>query len=59
MLIDCLLNISKTNYMIFGNRKITADICARINKEQINSVNYTQFLCVVIDDKLNWKSHIL
>ena len=26
------LNISKTNYMIFGNRRITADICVRINK---------------------------
>ena len=30
------LNISKTNYMIFGNRRITADICVRINKEKIN-----------------------
>ena len=45
--------------MIFGNRKITADICVRINKEKINRVNYTKFLGVVIDDKLNWKSHIL
>ena len=53
------LNISKTNYMIFGNRRITADICVRINKEKINRVSYTQFLGVVIDDKLNWKSHIL
>ena len=53
------LNISKTNYMIFGNRRITADICVRINKEKTNRVNCTQFLGVVIDDKLNWKSHIL
>ena len=53
------LNISKTNDKIFGNRRITADICDRINKEKINRVNYTQFLGVVIDDKLNWKSHIL
>ena len=45
--------------MIFGNRRITADICIRINKEKINRVNYTHFLGVVIDDKLNWKSHIL
>ena len=47
------LNISKTNYMIFGNRRITTDICVRINKEKINRVNCTQFLGVVIDDKLN------
>ena len=53
------LNISKTNYMIFGNRKITADICVRINKEKIKRVNSTTFLGVVIDCKLNWKSHIL
>ena len=45
--------------MIFGNRRITADICVRINKEKINRVNNTQFLGVVIDDKLTWKSHIL
>jgi len=53
------LNISKTNYMIFGNRRITANICVRINKEKISRVNNTQFLGVVIDEILNWKSHIL
>ena len=53
------LNISKTNYMIFGNRRITADICVRINKEKINRVNSTTFFGVVIDCKLNWISHIL
>ena len=42
--------------MIFGNRRITADICVRINKEKISRINYTQFLGVVIDDKLNWQS---
>ena len=58
--VKCLLiNISKTNYMIFGNRRITADICVRINKEKVNRVNSTQFLGVVIDDKINWKSDIL
>ena len=45
--------------MIFGNRRITADICVRINKEKINRVNSITFLGVVIDCKLNWKSHIL
>ena len=49
------LNISKTNYMIFSNRRITADICVRINKEKINGVHSTTFLNVVIDVKLNWK----
>ena len=53
------LNISKTNYMIFGNRRVTADICVIINKEKINRVNSTKCLGVVIDCKLNWKSDIL
>ena len=34
------LNISKTNYIILGNRIITADICVRINKEKINNVKF-------------------
>ena len=46
------LNISKTNYTIFGNRRITADICVGINKEEINRVNSTACLGVVIDDKV-------
>ena len=45
--------------MIFGNHRITADICVKINKEKVNRVNSTTLLGVVIDDKLNWKSHIL
>ena len=53
------LNISKTNYMIFGNRRLTADIRVRINKEKTNRVNSTIFLGVVIGNKVNWKSHIL
>ena len=42
-----------------GNRRITAHICVRINKEKINRVNSTTVLGVIIDCKLNWKSHIL
>ena len=37
------VNILRTNYMIFGNRRIPADICVRINKEKINRVNATHF----------------
>ena len=37
------LNVSKTNYMIFGNCIITADICVIINTEQINKLNSTTF----------------
>ena len=38
------LNVTKTNYMFFGNRKLTVDISVKINKETINRVNVTKFL---------------
>ena len=56
MLINCLS--IKKNYMFFGNRRITAHTCVRINKEKIIRVNSTTFVGVVIDDKLNRKGHI-
>ena len=43
---------------MFGNRRITAHICVRINKAKIIRVTSTTFVGVVIDDKLNWKSHM-
>ena len=52
------LNVTKTNYMFFGNRKLIVHISVKINKETINRVNVTKFLGVMIDDKLNWKNHI-
>ena len=58
LLIVCLL-IYQNKLHDFGNRRITADICVRINKEKINRVKSTTFLGVVIDCNLNWKSHIL
>ena len=52
------LNIAKTNYMIFGNRALKTSLSIRINKVTINRVEATNFLCVLIDDKLTWKHHI-
>ena len=47
------LNVTKTNYMIFGNQKIYADINISINGLSINRVCKKHFLGVIIDDKLN------
>ena len=54
------LNVSRTNYMIFGNKKIDKymNICVRINGRSIDRVYNTTFFGVMIDDKLNWKEHI-
>ena len=52
------LNVSKTNYMIFSNFKINHDIQLFIGRNVINRVSETKFLGVIIDDNLNWHSHI-
>ena len=52
------LNISKTNFIIFGNRKHTDQANITINKINIERVYVTKFLGVLIDHKLNWKAHI-
>ena len=40
-------NISKTNYTIFGNRRITADICVVLKC----GVTHTNILCLVLLQK--------
>ena len=50
-------NVSKKNYMIFSNFKINHDIQLFIGRNLINRVIGTKFLCVIIDDILNWHSH--
>ena len=54
------LNVSKTNYMIFGNKKIDNDMNIRvgINGISIDRVYNSNILGVTIDEKLNWKEHI-
>ena len=53
------LNIDKTNFMLFTPRncsRCTEDIV--INGIRIQEVKETKFLGVIIDNKLNWSSHI-
>ena len=52
------LNVSKTNYMLFTNSKCSTDIQIQICNTDIERVNATKFLGVLIDDKLTWKNHI-
>jgi hypothetical protein len=51
------LNIKKTNYLIFGNKKIS-DLQILINNEMITRVHETKFLGVIIQSNLKWDSHI-
>ena len=52
------LNITKTNYMIFCTTKYKDNIQIRIGNKLIDKVNETKFLGGIIEDQLNWQSHI-
>ena len=52
------LNISKTNYMIFCKSQVEQNIQISFGNKLINKVKETKFLGVIIDDQLNWHSHI-
>ncbi len=52
------LNYEKTNFMIFSNKKTKTDIKIKIDGVFLNKVNSTKYLGVILDDKLNWSSHV-
>ena len=52
------LNLSKTKYIVFGNRSINTNKKLTINTMEIERVNEVKFLGVLIDSKLCWKPHI-
>ena len=53
------LNVSKTNLMIFGNKKYDDIHRVIIADMDIARVYATKFLGVYIDSRLNWNEHIL
>ena len=53
-----ILNVDKTNFMIFGTRHINNDtLHLYYNNQALNRVSSTKFLGVVIDEKLSWNHH--
>ena len=53
------LNISKTNYMFFGNRILKTHVSIHISNEKISKVEFTKLLGVLIDNKLTCKNTFL
>ena len=51
-------NITRTIYMIFCKTKYKDNIQISIGNKLIDKVNETKFLGVLINDQLNWQSHI-
>ena len=53
------LNISKTNYILFGRRRCISDnVSITMVKSPISRVKVTKFLGVNIDENLTWKDHL-
>ena len=52
------LNIAKTNFMVFINKKCENNHLVSINGMYINRVYVTKFLGIHIDCHLNWIEHI-
>ena len=52
-----LLNISKTNYMLFGNSMLGEDVIIHIQNVNIERVR-AKLVGVYVDDLLNWNVHI-
>ena len=55
------LNVSKTHYMMFSpvNHNSAPDVKIKIGSNNIDRVKLCKFLGVVVDERLNWKEHIL
>ena len=54
------LNIKKTHFMIFSSKnKAHTNVYINIDGESISENSKTNFLGVIIDNKLCWKDHIL
>ena len=52
------LNVTKTQYMMFGKRYVQNCKVIMLNNEKLTQVHEVKFLGVYIDSKLNWKYHI-
>ena len=54
------LNLSKTKYIVFQGNVKSKEISINLNVENnvIERVTHTNFLGVIIDEKLSWQNHI-
>lgn len=54
---DLLMNVSKTQLLLFGNRSV-ADLTMIVNKRVIDTTNSVKFLGMNVDARLDWKAHV-
>lgn len=51
------LNVKKTNYISFGSKQYPPHHNILIDGKPITKTDYTKFLGVTIDNKINWQKH--
>ena len=51
-------NVAKTNYILFGNYRHEQHVALRIKDINIERVEATKFIGVIIDESLSWNNHI-
>ena len=51
------LNLTKTSFMVFANKDIS-NLSIRMCGTELERVQVTRFLGVLVDEKLSWKQHI-
>ena len=47
------LNVSKSNFLIISPKNVIKTINLSINNEKLKQQNYTKYLGIIIDEKLN------
>ena len=53
-----IINLSKTNCMLFSNKRSDPQIKVKLNDTDLVVQTETSFLGIIIDNKLTWKSHV-
>ena len=53
-----IINLQKTNLMLFTNRARPATISLNIDNNTITEISETKFLGVMVDNQLSWNAHI-
>ena len=52
------VNVKKCNFIVFSTKQIKVDIKINLEKFELERVKYTEFLGVIINEKLTWDDHI-
>ena len=53
-----IINLSKTQLMVFTNSARTNTVSITVNNQNINEITETKFLGVILDNQLRWDAHI-